>query len=307
MRSEYLEYFLEVVKTGSFNKAGLNLNVTHQTISTAITNLENECNTQLMIRNTKGIQLTETGKVMEKYARSILDITQQCKTTIAQIEKTSNQTDISGHLTILASPLINHFVIPSFTESIFMKYPKVTLQVLEVDSEEILLSLQTGKGDLGFFAITSTIAHDDSLYNQCQIIDSNIFRLCAVTTPGHPLGGYKSISIKTLRQYPLAIYQVADTPNTLHANLSQYGDIQIHLATSNYTVYTQCILAGQVVGILPKIRNKNTLLTKDFEAFSWIPIKELSSIPLGYATAPNLSENKEKLCQLFTEEIKHLL
>lgn len=61
MRSEHLEYFLEAVKTGSFNKAGLNLNTTHQTISSAVTNLENELDAQLVIRDNQGIQLTSAG------------------------------------------------------------------------------------------------------------------------------------------------------------------------------------------------------------------------------------------------------
>ena len=113
MRSEYLEYFLEVVKTGSFNKAGLNLNVTHQTISTAITNLENELNTQLILRTKQGILLTATGEVFLDYARKVLDTIQQSKQAVAQIDANNTTTTPSGHLTILASPFMNVFILPN--------------------------------------------------------------------------------------------------------------------------------------------------------------------------------------------------
>lgn len=308
MRSEYLEYFLEVVKTGSFNKAGLNLNVTHQTISTAITNLENELNTQLILRTKQGILLTATGEAFLDYARKILDTIQQSKQTVAQIDANNTATTPSGHLTILASPFMNIFIIPQLTASFFTKYPNITLQVIEQESEEILNMLQCNKGDLGLFAISSVIAHDETLYKQCQTIDTNTFRICAVTTATHPLANYKTVSLKTLSQYPLALYQVADTPNSLQTMLQQFPNTRLHLTTSNFSVYKHCIFSGQAVGILPKIKNKKTtLLLPNFEVLSWISIKDTPNIPLGYSLASNLSEGKEKLCQLFLEEIKHIL
>ncbi len=308
MRSEYLEYFLEVVKTGSFNKAGLNLNVTHQTISTAITNLENELNTQLILRTKQGILLTATGEVFLDYARKVLDTIQQSKQAVAQIDANNTTTTPSGHLTILASPFMNVFIIPQLTASFFTKYPNITLQVIEQESEEILNMLQSGKGDLGIFAISSVIAHDETLYKQCQTIDVNTFRLCAVTTATHPLANYKTVSLKTLSQYPLALYQVSDAPNTLQSIFLKFPDTRLHLTTSNFSVYKHCILSGQAVGILPKIKNKKTsLLLPDFEDSAWIPIKDTPHVSLGYSLATNLSKGKEKLCQLFLEEIKHIL
>lgn len=308
MRSEYLEYFLEVVKTGSFNKAGLNLNVTHQTISTAITNLENELNTQLILRTKQGILLTATGEVFLDYARKILDTIQQSKQAVAQIDTNNTTTTPSGHLTILASPFMNVFVIPQLTASFFTKYPNITLQVIEQESEEILNMLQSGKGDLGIFAISSVIAHDETLRNHCETIAVDTFRLCAVTTVNHPLAIYKSISLKTLSQYPLALYQVADAPNALQTMLLQFPNTRLHLTTSNFAVYKHCLLSGQAVGVLPKVKNKKTaLLFPYFDTLCWIPIKDTPNVPLGYSLATDLSKGKEKLCQLFLEEIKHII
>ena len=63
MRIEQLQYFAEVVRTGSISSAAKNLFVSQQGISDSIKNLESEVEFPLLTRNKRGVSLTKNGEV----------------------------------------------------------------------------------------------------------------------------------------------------------------------------------------------------------------------------------------------------
>lgn len=304
MRTEYLMYFLEAVKTGSFNKASQSLEVTHQTISTGVTNLENELEVQLVLRDKQGIVLTPAGKEAAAYAQALLDTTKQFQQAMAQFKNTSVPIKPTGHLNVLYTPLINIFVIPYLTGSFLTKYPNITLHFTEMEGVEILKALQSYKGDLGLFAFSTAIRGDQALCTLAQPLSAENFSLCAVVSADHPLAKRKSISIKTLIKYPLAIYQVGDTPGTLQSLLRSYGELNLTLITSNYLAYERHISAGQSIGFLPRIGKKKVGLSTEEQKLIYIPIKETTAYPVAYALAEGLPPAQEALCQLFLDEVK---
>ena len=307
MRTEYLKYFLEVVKAGSFNKASQQLNVTHQTISTGITNLENELNTQLVIRDKQGITLTPAGKSAVDYAQTILEDISDFQQAMIQVSATPSCSTLSGHLTVLVSPLINSFIIPYIITPFLIKYPKLTLHFSELEGTDIMTSLQNNKGDLGLLALSSTFIDSQSLPASTQPIFNRTFRLYAVMSTNHPLAKRKSMSASTLIKYPLVLYQIGDSPGALQKFIVPYGEPNIYLVTDNLSVYKQCIVSGQAIGFLPMIANNRKFnLMNDLPNIVTVPIKEAPRTPIGYALSPNLSPAKQELCQLLINELLSL-
>lgn len=308
MRSEHLEIFLTVAQTGSFHKASLKLHTTHQTVSTAVTNLENELNAQLFTRDSQGAHLTNSGKIMLNYATTILENIQECKRTIEK-ESIDSKNTVRGKLTILVSPFINNFILPDFTTYFFYHYPHVSLQFFEMESEDILSSLPNNKGELGLFAITQNVRKNLNRLPLSTLPTTKTLRLYAITSQTHPLATYKSISTKTLSKYPLALYQSGeDTENPLLTLLTDKHDIKIHLITDNLTIYQHSLLSSSSVGILPKIKSQNAdMIFQHFKDFSWIPIKDIAPITLGYSLAPMLNKKQQSLAQLFIDEITNIL
>lgn len=308
MRSEQLEYLLEVAKTGSFHKTAAKYYTSHQTVSTAIRNLENEVNAQLVIRDNQGTHLTASGEIMARYAEKILVTITQCKNEIAT-SSTSSTTFIQGTLTVLVSPLLNNFVIPDLILRFTIDFPHVKLRFLELESDEILPALTNRTADLGLFTIPRSMSNNNaiSLLQNKQGTPTK-FQLFAVVSPEHPLAKCKSTTLQTMHKYPLAIYQTGNNPNPVCSLFTQFGNVKIHLTTDNLLILRQSINSAQLLGILPKLENSNNIeALKPFKDLVWIPIKNYEPNPIGFAIAPNQSKNTQKLCQLFLETLQDIL
>ncbi len=306
MRTEYLIYFLETVKAGSLNKASQLLGVTHQTISTGMTNLENELDVGLLIRDKQGITLTPAGAEAVAFAQKILEDTEQFKGAMAAFKTAASAKEPAGHLDVLYTPLINIWVIPYLTGPFLKAYPQITLHFTEMEGVEILKALQNKKGDLGIFALSSAIRSNKALCAQAKTLSPDNLHLCAVVAAHHPLAKRKSISVKTLLKYPLAIYQVGEESGSLQNLLRSYGEPKLALVTSNLVAYERHIASGQAVGFLPKIGKKagGFGFRESADNLVFIPIKEAAAYPVAYAVSPELSQVKADLCQLFIDEVK---
>ena len=62
MRTEYLEYLLEVARTKSISAAAKKLFIGQTTLSAIINSVENELNVKIFLRTHRGVGLTEHGE-----------------------------------------------------------------------------------------------------------------------------------------------------------------------------------------------------------------------------------------------------
>ncbi|HHP0494660.1 TPA: LysR family transcriptional regulator [Vibrio harveyi] len=67
MMNRVNRYFLTVARTGNIKKASELLHVTQPTLTTAIKKLESDMSVSLLIRRSKGVELTEYGQVFLRY------------------------------------------------------------------------------------------------------------------------------------------------------------------------------------------------------------------------------------------------
>ena len=64
---------MEVVRQGGFTRAAESLNVTQPAISKMIRQLEDQLGASLLIRNSRGIRLTEAGRLAYERGQDILE------------------------------------------------------------------------------------------------------------------------------------------------------------------------------------------------------------------------------------------
>ena len=101
MELRQLEYFREIASTGSINEAARHLNMSQPPLSYQIRQLENELNVKLFARTSKGVTLTEAGKLLSdrtgnllEYARSTeLEVSKTGKKRILRIGLTPTTVD----------------------------------------------------------------------------------------------------------------------------------------------------------------------------------------------------------------------
>lgn len=74
MDIKQLRSFTAIVEYRNFSKAAEKLGISQPTVSTHIRALEKELHTQLFLRTTKNIQITENGWKLYTYAVKILEL-----------------------------------------------------------------------------------------------------------------------------------------------------------------------------------------------------------------------------------------
>ncbi len=87
MELRQLEYFLEIANTGSINEAARRLNMSQPPLSYQMRQLEQELGVRLFNRTSKGVILTEAGKILYNRADGLLDHARSTRLEVAKAGK----------------------------------------------------------------------------------------------------------------------------------------------------------------------------------------------------------------------------
>ncbi|RPE71587.1 DNA-binding transcriptional LysR family regulator [Pacificibacter maritimus] len=108
-----LAYFAAVVETGSFTNAADRLGVTKAVVSSQVTQLEQELQTALLVRNTRKVSATEAGKLFYTRCASILNEAEEAFSELSQLSEqpmgTLRMTAPNDYGTAIVAPLVAAF------------------------------------------------------------------------------------------------------------------------------------------------------------------------------------------------------
>lgn len=138
MNFEYVESFLAVVHTGSFRQAAKQLGISQPAVSQHIKNLEASLNTQLIIRDRKGNQLTPAAQKLLPYAESLILVIERAVSALK-----------STKLRIGASSNIGIYLLPPYLKHHFELYDNSYEVDLVIDANPVIADkLETGLVDI---------------------------------------------------------------------------------------------------------------------------------------------------------------
>jgi len=136
MNLHHLKLFVAIAETGSFSQAAERMSLTQSTISQHLAHLEQEIDTRLLDRTSKGAVLTAAGKLFLKHARRVLGEQENLLQAMAGF-RGLKQADLA----IGASNIPANYLIPELLKSLSENHPGITLNMRTGDSWEILNSL----------------------------------------------------------------------------------------------------------------------------------------------------------------------
>jgi DNA-binding transcriptional LysR family regulator len=144
MDFKQIEAFISVAKHKSFSKAANIIFLSQPAISAQISALEKELNVQLFDRTSKEVTLTSDGESFLEYALDLIN------TRNAAIHHLSDSTSsISGRFTLAASSTPCNAILPLIIEKFSVKYPKVTFNITEQPSGEIIQNILKFNCEIG--------------------------------------------------------------------------------------------------------------------------------------------------------------
>lgn len=143
MNLKQLESFSYIIETNSFSEAAKKLFLTQPTISSHISLLEKELNTQLLIRTTKDVIPTDAGKKLYTYAKQMLQI----QNTILEEFHVKSE-DEKNVITLGASSIPEQYILPEILPK-YLKKNKNEFKIGRGDSFEIINQVVNKEIEIG--------------------------------------------------------------------------------------------------------------------------------------------------------------
>lgn len=143
MNLKQLESFSYIIETNSFSEAAKKLFLTQPTISSHISLLEKELNTQLLIRTTKDVIPTDAGKKLYTYAKQMLQI----QNTILEEFHVKSE-DEKNVINLGASSIPEQYILPEILPK-YLKKNKNEFKIGRGDSFEIINQVVNKEIEIG--------------------------------------------------------------------------------------------------------------------------------------------------------------
>jgi DNA-binding transcriptional LysR family regulator len=135
-----LRTFAAICDSGSFTKAAREVNLTQSAVSLHVKRLEDQVGSRLIMRNTRGIRLTEHGEILLSYARRILALYKEAEHRLSR--------DSGGLVRIGAPEYFDLHTLSALLGQFSARYPAVRLQIELGIGPDISALLDEGELDL---------------------------------------------------------------------------------------------------------------------------------------------------------------
>jgi DNA-binding transcriptional LysR family regulator len=121
---EGLDAFVAVAETGNFTRAAGRLGISISQVSRAINRLEKRLGTQLVLRNTRRVALTESGRLFEQRCRQLIDDRDAAFDAIA-----SGRDVIKGQIRLTCSVAYGERTITPLIGRFLAEYPQISVEI----------------------------------------------------------------------------------------------------------------------------------------------------------------------------------
>ena len=144
MNLRQLEYFVHVAELGSFSKAALVLDIAQPALSRQVRSLETDLRETLLLRNGRGVVLTEAGQRLYEHGVAILQSVAQARSDMG-----ASRNEPVGRITIGLPPSVGRQLTMPLIDGFQRRMPRARLAIVEGLSSHIAEWITTGRVDIG--------------------------------------------------------------------------------------------------------------------------------------------------------------
>jgi len=182
-----LRIFYTVARLGSFSRAAEELRISQPSVSIQVADLERSMSVDLFEQLGKRIYLTDAGRVLEDYARQILNLVEEANSALAEVAG-----EYRGRLTIGASSTPGTYVLPRVIGAFQERFPNVTVTLDIANTRRIQERILRNELDVGI------VGWEVSSHN-LEVLPLLEDELVLVVPPGHQLAQAETVQAKVLR------------------------------------------------------------------------------------------------------------
>ncbi|MEU6001024.1 MULTISPECIES: LysR family transcriptional regulator [unclassified Streptomyces] len=257
-----------VAEHGSFNQAATALLLTPSAVSQQVAALERSLGAQVVARSTRGVTLTEAGRIMVGAAESVAAELQHAQQQVAQLGTGRAQ------LTLATFTSGGRLLLPAAITRLMAAHPRTVLHVREGEPEDTLPLVRQGAVDLALayhFDGPLPAGPGSSLEWTPLLADP----LHVVLPQGHRLADRDALDLAELAAEPWVL-GCLKTEAYLRRYAERAGfDPQVRGTTTDYFFARSLVAAGMGISLIPSIA-----LTPTIPGLCTVPI--MSPTPIRH-------------------------
>lgn len=226
---EYYKVFYYAAKLGSLTAAAVELSISQPAVSQALKQLETVLGTKLFVRASRGIHLTQEGKVLFEYVGQGYEQIQMGEKKLSSMMKLD-----FGELKIGASDMTLKYYLLPFLEKYHEQFPNIKVIVTNAPTPETLNLLKQGKIDFG---VVSTPLPQEQGYQIRAVREIE-----DVFVAGRKFIPYKNrmLDLQELEKLPIISLEKNTSTRSYMDDFLQKNKVELHpefeLATSDMIV-----------------------------------------------------------------------
>lgn len=261
MELRQLLYAIKIAEEKSFSKAAEQLHLAQPSLSQQIIKLEKELGVRLFERETIPLRPTYAGERFIETAHKVLDLIEQLKKEMEDMETLGG-----GLLTIGSLPITGAHIIPLVLPVFKNKYPGIEIRLVEETTSHLELLTARGSTDM---SILSLPVQETNLEWE-EILEEEI---CLAVPKDHPLRGEKEVDLRMLKDESFILLKKGQGFRHLSVKWCEEAGFvpRVVFESTNIETVQSLIAGGMGIGFVPRMvtRQKYNELTPIY-----IPFKE---------------------------------
>jgi DNA-binding transcriptional LysR family regulator len=299
MELNQLKAFCAVVEKRSFSRAGEVVFLSQPTVSLQISSLEQELGTQLLDRRGREVTVTRTGETLYRYARRILQLTNEAEQAIEQLKGL-----MKGTLTLGASTIPGEYLLPSLLAEFKALYPAIDIDLHISDTQGVITKVLVDEVEVGF---VGTRDKSDKLVFKSLATDKLVLIASAESTWPHQ----DALTVDQLKGVPFILRESGSgTRSTVKQKLLDKGikeeELNVIMRLGSTTAVKRAVESGPGVSFVSEKAIENEIKLGTIKT---IPIKNLEldrEFFIVYSKKKSHSPAAQALLQFLQEKNGHI-
>ncbi|MHB1393203.1 MAG: LysR substrate-binding domain-containing protein [Clostridia bacterium] len=287
MHIEYLKYFFEVASVKSISKVANSCHISQPALSQQIQRLEDSLGFKLFIRSNKGVELTEAGQIVEKYAKNLIKAYDNMLEDLTAISK-KNCT-----MRIEACPTMATYALPCTVYKIKEEYPNYNYCLTSSMSEEVEHNILRDMCDVGFV---------QGMPIDQDLVSSKVGADRMVLVASADFNIKSEISLEELVRYPLVMmHEKFQCRKQFSEVLKEKGfdleSLNVLFNLDSTESVKSSVLKGHGLSLLPYISIKKELYNKQLKEIKVTDFEMLYDIYIIYKKDKGMNKGTREFIQ----------
>ncbi len=241
MDTKKITIFLEAIKVGSLKRAAEKLNYTQSGLIYLMNSLENELEgVKLLNRTTKGVYLTEEGKMLEPYIRQIHESENALMDKIHEIKGGGTR-----KLRVGTYPIYACGDLPGAIKSFLKDYPEHDIVISVATDAEIPKLLQEDDIDIAI--------GEANLLKDTEWIPLMEYQIYAAIPKIFDIDIEESVTFNDLKDYPLLFSSYNQVSNQIEKLLENQSPYKIHIQSYDGSALLHMVDEGLGIAFLSSL------------------------------------------------------